>query len=167
MPTVFCPLPTAHPQSTAPCLLPTAYHLLPAAPCLLSTVHFPRSTAHCLMTMTTVCFPLPAVYCPLHTGHCPLLFFYCRCLLPLSAAHSYFHCPLSTIFQLHSRNLCSLSANQKYFFTSGRLVKKLIEPKMQWIYSMHRTIGSWQWAVGREQWVVDSGKWALAVNSEQ
>ncbi len=49
----------------------------------------------------------------------------------------------------------------KIFFTSSHLVKKLIEPKMQQIYSMQ----SEELAVGTGQWTLDNGQWA--VNSGQ
>jgi hypothetical protein len=123
LPNVYCPL-FFCPLHTAPCPLPTVC-------CPLPTVYFPLLAVHC--PLFTTHWPLFAAHCQLFTVHCPLSsvhypLFAALCLLPTARYTAH--------YPLHSWKLCPLRKS-KTFFTSSHLVKMLIEPKMQWIYSMH------------------------------
>jgi hypothetical protein len=86
----------------------------------LLNVHSPLLTAPYLLPTTLHHYPLSTAQCQLH----------------------------STVYQLHSRNLCPPSANLNYFLQAVALLKKLGE----------KTEDSGHWTVDIKQWTVSSGQ---------
>jgi hypothetical protein len=106
--------------------------------------------------LSTVCFTLFTVHCPLPSVHYPL--FIVLCLLP-TAYYPWptVYCPTVYCLSAAFKESMSTTCKSKLFFTSIRLVWKVDRSKdaadiehAQW------TAGSGQWGVGRGEWAVDS-----------